>query len=169
MVPLHSCGFRSGPAHDVAQAHAVTVATRIRPRVSFCFVAAMGLALLHPGLAPGAGLAADDVQQLRRFERTAGLRDMPEWARDKEKPRVQRSYEEARKNFAGRGPEVARHFLTHTGYPPANIAFFSAGITAAVIALPAQSRPAPSRPGGAREVALERFSRVDPSPARIVR
>lgn len=113
------------PAHDVARAHAVTVATRIRPPVSFCSVAAMGLVLLHPGLAPAAsGLAADDVQQLRRFERTAGLRDMPEWARDKEKPGVQRSYEEAQKNFAGRGPEVARHFLTHTGYPPANTAFF---------------------------------------------
>lgn len=103
----------------------MTVATRVRPPVSFRIVAAIGLVLLHPGPAPAAGgLAADDVQQLRRFERTGGLRDMPEWARDKEKPGVQRSYEEARKNFAGRGPEVARHFLTHTDYPPANTAFF---------------------------------------------
>lgn len=82
------------PAHNVARAHAVTVATRIRPPVSFRIVAAIGLVLLHPGLAPAAGgLAADDVQQLRRFERTGGLRDIPEWARDKEKSGVQQSGE----------------------------------------------------------------------------
>lgn len=81
--------------------------------------------LVYPGVAlPAGDLTPTEVQQLSRFAGATGFRDTPDWARAKIDSQVQQSYREARALFAGRGPDVARHFLTHTGVPPANGAYF---------------------------------------------
>lgn len=72
--------------------------------------AAAWLVLACPGVAPAAGdLTPAEVRQMSRFDvSTAGPQDV----------------KEARALFAGRGPDVARYFLTHTDMPRANGAYF---------------------------------------------
>lgn len=67
-------------------------------------------ALMHPGVTLAAGdLTPEEVRQMSRFDvGTAGPHDV----------------EEARALFAGRGPDIARHFLTHTDVPRADYAYF---------------------------------------------
>jgi len=82
------------------------------------------LLVSHAGAAlPASSLSPSDVQQLSRFDRQPSLRDVPAEARAEMAPRVHASYREVQAVFAGRGPDVARHFLTHTDYPPANEAY----------------------------------------------
>lgn len=111
-------------------AFVLTARARTKP-LSGCLgrlLAATGLsllAILQVGAAPAAGgLTPAEIQQLSRFDRKPSLRDVPAWARAEMEPRAQAAYREVQAVFAGRGPDVARHFLTHTEYPPVNEAYF---------------------------------------------
>lgn len=69
-------------------------------------------------------LSDEDLRQISQFEQSPSLLDVPEFAREDMEPRVREAYSKARALFAGRGPELARHFLTHSGHPPSNSAWF---------------------------------------------
>ncbi len=103
---------------------------KIQPKIHVRFstgLAGLWLALMLPCAAPAAAeFTAAEAQQLSRFAGVAGFRDVQDWARARREAEVQRSYEEARALFAGRGPDVARYFLTHTEVPPGNDAYFFA-------------------------------------------
>lgn len=88
---------------------------------------ALGLSIhisLLLSTAMAATLSPADVGRLAGYERSDGLRGVPDWARPKRQEEVQRAYDEARKDFAGRGPEIAEYFLRHTDVTPRNEAYF---------------------------------------------
>ncbi|MBI4736328.1 MAG: HEAT repeat domain-containing protein [candidate division NC10 bacterium] len=80
--------------------------------------------LLASSGAEAATLSAADLERLASFERHEGLRGVPDWARAKKEGEVQPAYAEVRKDFGGRGPEIAERFLKHTDLPPRNDAYF---------------------------------------------
>jgi len=101
------------------------IRSKVQKRVSAWLAAGLWLALMLPCAAPAAAeLTPAEAQQLSRFAGVAGLRDVQDWARAKKEAEVQRSYQDARALFAGRGPDIARYYLTHTEVPPANDAYF---------------------------------------------
>ncbi len=129
--------------------------------------AAAWLALAAIGTVTAAGdFTPAEVAQVLRFERYSGLRDIPEAAREQERTRVLARYEEARAQFAGRGPDLAQRFLTHTERPPDSQAYYflleAVGDTETALALirslwaPPKVVSGPAISGGGRTWLLER-------------
>jgi hypothetical protein len=71
----------------------------------------------------GATLSDRDLQRIAEFEHSPRLLDMPVAMRADMAPEVEAAYQDARASFSGRGSELARHFLTNTGFPPGNSAW----------------------------------------------
>lgn len=140
---------------------------RIVSRLLQLLAPAAWLAFAHASTTLAAGdLAPPEVAQLSRFERYSGLRDVPEAAREQEQPRVRARYQEARAHFAGRGPDIAQRFLTHTERPPDSQAYYflleAVGDTETTLALirslwaPPKVVSGPAISGGGRTWLLER-------------
>lgn len=90
-------------------------------------VAAVALAMAFivvPARAAAQDLTADEVRRVAPYYRHLELVDVPEPLSADAKQRLDAAIDEARREFSGRGPALARHFLQHIQASPGNSAFF---------------------------------------------
>ncbi len=92
--------------------------TSIAARV-FAVIAALAAAV---AMAPAQDVSLDDVRRVAAYAADWELLDRPVSGADS--TRLRAAVADARRDFGGRGPALARYFLTHTHPPPQNIAFF---------------------------------------------
>lgn len=79
---------------------------------------------MRPYLLHGQELSAEDAQRAAPYFRYWELVDVPEPASAGVQDRLRTARRGAQRDFAGRGPVLARHFLHHIQASPGNTAFF---------------------------------------------
>jgi hypothetical protein len=94
-------------------------------RVVKTLVAALFVGVvLRPCLLQGQELSVEEVRRVTPYYRYWELVDVPESVSASVQDRLQTARREAQRDFAGRGQDLAQHFLHHVQASPGNTAFF---------------------------------------------